>query len=179
MSEVKPSSSSCLKAVVIGIVIFAGMLFLITAMNTGDLLWFWSGFKEIPADIMVHCYGTDVEIVPGQPAFEVVNDAVNRSLSGTKRWDDLSMSDETYDEYQTSSTMMVIELVYDPPVRIHSQYAFFKDVNKLIIPLDGRHAEANAVFARTGGFTNAGSYHVKSTMLIVSALQEQGICSKP
>jgi len=179
MPEAKPSSPSILKAALIGIVIFAGLLFMITAMNTEDLLWFWPVFKEVPVDIIVHCYGTDVEIQPGQPAFEQVNNAVNRSLTGTKRWDDLSMSDVTYQDYQTSPTMMTIELVYDPPVSIHSQYAFFKDVNRLIIPLDGRHATANAVFGRTGGFTNSGSYHVGSTAPIVTALKEQGICSKP
>jgi hypothetical protein len=179
MPEAQPHSSSCLKAMVIGLGIFAVLLFMVTAMNTGDLLWFWPGFKEVPVDIIVHCYGTDVEIAPGQPAFEVVNNAVNRSLTGVKRWDDLSMSDVTYQEYQTSPTMMVIELIYDPPVSIHSQYAFFKDVNRLVIPLDGRHAEANPVFGRTGGFTNSGSYHVKSMAPIVTALQEQGICSKP
>jgi hypothetical protein len=179
MPEAKPHSSSCLKAVLIGMVIFGGMLFLITAMNTGDLLWFWPGFKEVPVDIIVHCYGKNVEITPGQPAFEVVNNAVNRSLTGVKRWDDTSMSDGTYQEYQTSPTMMVIELIYDPPVTIHSQYAFFKDVNRLVIPLDGRHASTNAVFGRTSGFTNSGSYHVNSMAPIVTALQEQGICSKP
>jgi hypothetical protein len=179
MPEAKPHQSSCLKAVLIGAVIFGGLLFMVTAMNTGDLLWFWPVFKEVPVDITVHCYGKDVQVNPGQPAFEVVNGAVNSSLTGVKRWDDLSMSNVTYQEYQTSPTMMVIELSYDPPARIHSQYAFFKNVNKLIIPLDGRHALANPIFGRTGEFTNSGSYHVKSTAPIVTALQEQGICTKP
>ena len=155
------------------------LLFLITAMNTGDLLWFWPIFNQVPVGITVHCYGTDVQVKPGQPAFEVVNNAVNTSLSRAKRWDQLSMSDSSYQEYQTSPAVMVVELSYDPPVRIHSQYAFFKAVNKLIIPLDGRHASVNAVFGRTRGFTNAGSFHIKSTAPIVTALQEQGICTKP
>ena len=179
MPEAKPHSPSLLKAALTGIVIFGVMLFMITAMNTGDLFWFWPVFAEVPVDIVVHCYGTDVQVKSGQPAFEVVNNAVNTSLTGVKRWDNLSMSDTTHQEYQTSPTMMVIELSYDPPVRIHSQYAFFKGVNKLIIPLDGRHALTNPVFGRTGEFTNSGSYHVKSTAPIVSALQEQGICAKP
>src|SRR4030042_2830954 len=179
IAEAKPPSPSLLKAALIGIVIFGVMLFLVTAMNTRDLLWFWPVFEEVPVDIVVHCYGTDVQVIPGQPACEVVNNAINSSLTGVKRWDDLSMSDTTYQDYQTSPTMMVVELSYDLPVRIHSQYAFFKNVNKLIIPLDGRHAFANPVFGRTGGFTNAGSYHVKSTAPIVTALQEQGICAKP
>lgn len=179
MPEATPHSPSAFKAVLIGIVIFGAMLFLVTAMNTRDLLWFWPIFKEVPVIITVHCYGTDVQVKPGQPEFEVVNQAVNSDLTGVKRWDDLSMSDTTYQEYQTSPAMMVVELSYDPPVRIHSQYAFFKNVNKLIIPLDGRHALANPVFGRTGEHTNSGSYHVKSTASIVTALQEQGICAKP
>jgi hypothetical protein len=179
LPEAQPHSPSALKAGLFGLGIFAVMYFLIIAMNTRDLLWFWPVFEEVPVEIVIHCYGADVQIAPGQPAYQLVNNAVNTSLSGSKRWDGLGMSDETYQEYQTSPTMMVIELSYDPPARIHSQYAFFKNVNKLIIPLDGRHALANPVFGRTGENTNSGSYHVKSTAPIMTALQEQGICTKP
>jgi hypothetical protein len=178
MPEAKPSSPSVLKAGISGVVIVGLFLFAVIAMNTGDLLWFWPGFKEVPVGMIVHCYGTDVEVKPGQFAFEQVNNAVNISLTGNKRWDQLSMSDVTYQEYQTSSSMMVIELHYDPPVTIHSQYAFFKGVNWLIIPLDGRHAETNPIFGREGSYTDPGSYHVNSIAAIVTALQEQAICTK-
>jgi len=179
MAEAKPHSPSLLKAGISGVVIFGVVLFAVIAMNTRDILWFWPVFKEIPFEIVVHCYGTDVEVKPGEPAFEAVTNAVNTSLTGSKRWDDVSMSDVTYQEYQTGPTMMVIELSYDPPVTIHSQYAFFKKVNRLIIALDGRHAQTNPVFARTGDYSNPGSYHVESTAPITTTLQEQGICSKP
>jgi len=179
MPEPKPSSPSLLKAGIAGLVIFGLLFFVVTAMNTGDLLWFWPVFEEVPVGILVHCYGTDVEVQPGQPAFEVVTNVVNDSLSGNKRWDDLSMSDVTYQEYQTSPTMMVLEMRYDPPVTIHSMVAFFKDVDRLIIPLDGRHASTKAVFGIERGFTDPGSYHVKSILPIVTTLQEQGICKKP
>jgi hypothetical protein len=178
MPEANPSSPSLLKAGITGVVIFGSILFAVIAMNTGDLLWFWPIFKEVPVGMIVHCYGTDVEINPGQPAFELVNSAVNTSLTGSKRWDQLSMSDVTYQEYQTSPLMMVIELHYDPPVTVHSQYAFFKSVNWLIMPLVGRHAETNPVFGREGDFTDPGSYHVNSIAPIVATLQEQGICTK-
>jgi hypothetical protein len=178
MPEAKPPSPSALKAGISGVVIFGLIIFAVIAMNTGDLLWFWPVFKEVPVGIIVHCYGTDVEVKPGQPAFESVTNAVNTSLTGSKRWDDTSMSDVTYQEYKTSPTMMVIELHYDPPATIHSQYAFMKSVNWLVIPLDGRHAPSNAVFGLEGGFTDPGSYHVKSTAPIVTALQDQGICTK-
>ena len=145
MPEVKPSSPSLLRAVISGVVIFGAILFGVIAMNTGDLLWFWPVFREVPVGMTVNCYGTNIEIQPGTP-FESVNNAVNSALTGVKRWDQLSMSDATYQEYQTSASMMVLQLHYDPPVTIHSQYAFMKSVNWLIIPLDGRHAPTNPVF---------------------------------
>lgn len=178
MTDVRSPSPSLLKAGVTGVVIFGVILFFVVAMNTGDILWFWPVFKEVPVGMIVNCYGKEVEIKPGQPAFEAVNSAVNTSLTGVKRWDQTSMSDVTFQEYKTSADVMVLELNYDPPVTIHSQYAFFKAVNWLIIPLVGRHAPTNAVFGTESGYTDPGSYHVKSTAPIMDALQEQGICSK-
>jgi len=179
MAEVKPSSPSLLKAGVSGVVIFGLIVFAVIAMNTGDLLWFWPVFNAIPDSIIVNCYGTEVAVKPGQPAFEAVTNAVNSSLTGNKRWDNLSLSDATYQEYQTSSAVMVLKLHYDPPATIHSQYAFFKSESWLIFPLDGRHASANTVFGLEGKFISPGSYHVQSTASIVTALQEQDICTKP
>lgn len=179
MPEAKPHSPSLLRAGISSMVIIGFLLFGVVAMNTRDLLWFVPTFKEIPVEIIVHCYGNDVEVMPGEPAFEAVNNAVNTSLTGSKRWDETSMSDTTYEEFKTSPKVMVLELHYDPPVTIHSQYAYFKEVNWLVIPLDGRSAGTRAIYGRTGGYTNPGSYHVESTAPIVAALQEQGICSKP
>ncbi len=177
MAEPRSSSPSLLKAVIAGVVIFGAILFFVVAMNTGDLLWFWPIFKEVPIGMTVNCYGKTVQIEPGQPAFEAVNNAVNSSLTGVKRWDQTSMSDVTYEEYKTSSQVVVLMLHYDPPVTVHSQYAFFKAVNWLIIPLVGRHAPTDAVFGIEGGYTDPGSYHVNSTAPIADALQAQGVCT--
>jgi len=178
MDQVKSSSPSLLKAGLSAVVIFGVILFAVISMNTGDILWFWPVFNQVPVAITMNCYGTEVDIKPGQPAFQAVTDAVNSSLTGSKRWDDLSLSDPTYQEYQTSKDVMVLKLQYDPPATIHSTYAFFKSVNLLIFPLDGRHASANTVFGMENGFISPGSYHVKSTAPIISALQEQNICTK-
>jgi hypothetical protein len=178
MPEAKPNSPSSLKAILTGLVIFGLIAFIVIALNSQDLLWFWPTFKEVPVGIVVHCYGTDVEVKPGQSAFEAVTNAVNTSLSGSKRWDDLSISEATYKEYKTGQNSMVIELHYDPPAVIHSPDAFFKGVRWMIIPLDGRHAAGNSVFGYEGKFFDPGSYHVNSTAPIATALQEQGICTK-
>ena len=159
--------------------IFFFIVFAIISMNTGDILWFWPVFNENPQQVIVHCYGEDVTVESWASAYGPVNLAVNESLSGTKRWDSLSMSDATYSDYQINATMMVLELVYDPPARIHSFYKFFKNLDRLIIPLDGRHASSNSVFGRLREQTLAGSLHVETTELIVTALEDQGLCRKP
>lgn len=128
--------------------------------------------------MLVHCYGHDVVINPGDSSYQVVNEAVNSTLSGSKRWDQLSLSDVTYAEYQTSPNMMVMELSYDPPARIHSFYMFFKNVDTMIIPLDGRHASINTVFGRLRGYNEAGSLHVATSQPILDALEREDICRK-
>jgi hypothetical protein len=170
------TTPSLLQVAVIAIVGVALLAFLVISFNTGDLLWFLPTFNGLPANMVVHCYGQDVVIEAGNPSYQAVNEAVNSSLSGSKRWDSLSMSDITYEEYQTSPSVMVIELRYDPPTRIHSIYKFYKNVDTIVIPLDGRHASTNAVFGHLRGYMIAGSLHVDSMEPIVNALAEEGIC---
>lgn len=170
------TTPSLLQLAIIAIVGVALLAFLVISMNTGDLLWFLPTFSGVPANMVVHCYEQDVEIGAGDPSYQAVNEAVNSSLSGSKRWDSLSMSDITYDEYQTSPNVMVIELRYDPPARIHSSYKFYKNVDTIVIPLDGRHASTNAVFGRLRGNMIAGSLHVDSMESIMNALAAEGIC---
>ena len=178
MPAAKPNSPSLVKALISGVVIFGLIVYLVIALNTGDILWFWPVFSATPVGIMVNCYGTSVEVQPGTAAFEAVNNVVNSSLSGVKRWDQTSMSDVTYQEYETSTSVMVLKLHYDPAVMVHSQYAFMKSVNWLVIPLVGRHAETNPVFGIEGIYIDPGSYHIKSTVPITTVLQEQGICTE-
>lgn len=173
------SSPSLLQIVFIAALIILVIVFLIIAMNTGDLLWFWPVFEEQPQRITVHCYGDDVVVESWSSAYAPLNFEVNQSLSGSKRWDPLSMSDVTYEEYQNNSTMMVLEMTYDPPVRIHSFYKFYKRLDSIIIPLEGRHAAYNSVFGRFRGNTLAGSLHVETIDNLVAALGEQGLCQKP
>lgn len=178
MPEQKPATPKFTEMAVVTLLLIAAFAFFAIALNTGDVLWFWPTFNELPRQMIVHCYGDDTEVKPSNE-FEVVNAAVNQALSGSKRWDQLTMSEETYQEYQDTSTMMILELVYDPTVRIHSFYSFYKNVNQLIIPLDGRHASGNTIFGRRGDFILSGSFHVQSIAPILEAVQETGICQKP
>ena len=179
MAEPEQHSPSLLQVIGITLPIILVMVFLVISLNTGDFLWFYPVFDEIPIGMLVHCYGNDVEINPGDPAFAPVSTAVNQVISGAKRWDELTLSDETYQEYQTNSQMVILELFYDPSVRIHSSYKFMKSIDAIVIPLVGRHAQYNTLFGRMREYTAAGSFHFKSMTPIEEAVQAQGICPLP
>ncbi len=165
--------------IVITVPLIAVMFVLIIAFNTGDMLWFYPVFDEIPVGITLRCNGETTEIRPGDPAFAAVNNAVNEVISSTKRWDDLSLSDVTWEEYQTSDEVVVLILAYDPPVRIHSSYKFMKRIDTIVIPLVGRHAQDNTLFGRMGDYIAAGSFHFKTMAPIEEAVQAQGLCPLP
>lgn len=169
----QPSLSNLFGTVIIFMVITA---YGFVSLNTEDALWFWPKFEETPQEIVVFCYGSEKVIEPGTVEFTELADLANASISGTKNWDSLSMSDETYTYYQTNSAMMVLELRYPSPVRIHSTYKYFSNVGALVIPLDGRHSKTHAVFGRTGEKFTAGSLHIKNISDMRDFLNNKGIC---
>jgi len=149
----------------------------VISLNTRDLLWFWPKFENQPARILVHCYGEDVEITSASQFLDPMAQILNRTLSGEKRWDPLSLSEITFDEYRTSSRMLTVEVYYPDPVRIHTQTAFFSNVDILVIPLDARHSASNTLFGRTqAGDQAAGSLHVESLDDLRGYLYTHGIC---
>lgn len=150
--------------------------YVIVSLTTGDWLWFNPAFAETPRAIFVHCYGKTIEIEPGSYHFGAVTKIVNKALSGRKRWDSLSLSTATYQDYQTHPKMAALELFYQEPVRIHTSYKFFSGVDNLVIPLDGRHAETYAVFGLNRGVPTAGSLHIETTKPIQEYLRNQKIC---
>jgi hypothetical protein len=150
------------------------------ALNTGDWLWFYPRFNNRPSQIVLHCYGEDLVVDPFTQGFSDITRLVNDSLSGTKRWDPLSLSEATYQDYQTHPGMMTLELHYPQAVRIHSSTIYFSNVDTLIIPLDGRHASLGAIFGRTkAGDPAAGSLIVENTPQIARHLDAAGLCEAP
>jgi hypothetical protein len=161
------------------VLLLAPLIYLIIALNTGDLLWASPVFNAEPEAIVVHCFGEDVPLEPGTEDFVAVTGLVNEGLSGRKRWDSLSLSEETYQDYQSHPQMMVVELSYSSALRIHSPYKYFSRVDSIIIPLAGRHAQTKAVFGRWGDEPAAGSFHLETTAPLVEYLASQGLCEQP
>lgn len=161
------------------VLVLVPLIYGIIALNTGDWLWISPVFDYQPSAITVYCFGEKVAIAAGSDHFSELAAIINQTLSGRKRWDSLTMSDETYREYQTDPDMMVVELAYPAPIRVHSRYKYFSNVDKIIIPLIGRHAQTNAIFGRRFDFPAAGSFHVGTTAPIKEYLIENALCTPP
>lgn len=157
-------------------IILVPLIYFIIALNTGDLLWVSPVFNNQPQTITVNCFGEPVFLESNSTEFEEMVELVNNSLTGRKRWDSLSLSDATYQDYQSHPEMMVVELTYPEPIRVHSRYKFFSSVDRIIIPLVGRHAQTNAVFGRLAQYPAAGSFHVDDLSTIKEYLAENNLC---
>ena len=146
------------------------------SFSTGDLLWFYWDFNETPESITLNCYG-EVQVLNAEDAeFAQLNNTFNEIFSGEKNWDSLSMSPDTWQEYQTGDLGITLIMQYPEPMRIHSMYKYFSHVEKLIIPVDGRHANKYAVFGITGDNPSAGSLHVSTVEPLKANLAQQGLC---
>lgn len=155
------------------------LIYGIIALNTGDLLWASPVFNFQPQTMVIHCFGENVYLESGSADFEQMTELVNQSMTGRKRWDSLSLSDATYEDYQSHPQMMVVELTYSNPIRVHSRYKFFSNVDRIIIPLVGRHAQSNAVFGRRFDFPIPGSFRVDAMKPIKDYLAENDLCVEP
>jgi hypothetical protein len=161
------------------VLFLAPLIYGIIALNTGDLLWVSPVYNYQPQTITIYCFGGDVYLESGSADFEQMTELVNQSMTGRKRWDSLSLSDATYEDYQSHPQMMVVELTYSNPIRVHSRYKFFSNVDRIIIPLVGRHAQSNAVFGRRLNFQIPGSFRVDDMKPVKDYLAENDLCVEP
>jgi hypothetical protein len=138
----------------------------------------------------VYCYGTPVEIQRGTAQFNQLATIFNESFSGYKNWDSLTMSLGSWEDYKTENAFATLVISYDQPVRVHSFYKYFSGINKLVMPLDGRHASTNPIFGvsiqRTtspdGVITltevpGSGSFHIESKEPVIQYLNAENLCA--
>jgi hypothetical protein len=175
----QPASPSLLKLVGTALLVLVPLIYGIIALNTGDVLWISPVFDAQPVAIFIHCFGTDVPLEVDSPSFVELTALVNQSLTGRKRWDDLSLSAITIQDYRSHPKMMTLELLYAAPFRVHSPYKFFSHIDTIIIPLVGRHAQTNAVFGLAQTTPAAGSFHIESTAPLVEYITSHGLCREP
>lgn len=149
----------------------------IISLSTEDPIWFVQSFEEQADEVIVYCMGREVSFRSDSPHLEQLNALFNEALSGSKNWDSLTMSHETYAYYQTSQAVIALEFRYSPPVRVHSIYKYFSGLDAMVVPLVGRHAKLNAVFGRIGEENTSGALHVGSTAGLLAYIASSGLCA--
>ena len=164
----------------LGTIVFAILFFMYfsIAIYTKDMLWAYPVFEAKPVLAIIRCYGEAVTLQQDSNHLLVIANMVNEQISGDKRWDELNLTDQTHQDYQTSENMMILELFYDEPQRVHSYSPFFSGFDSTIIPLDGRFADTNIIFSLISGRPSGGSFHVETFEPLKSYIENNSLCTK-
>jgi hypothetical protein len=170
------SSPSVLNLVLIVIVIIAVADYVFISLDTDDWIWSMNRFAETPNRVIVHCYGKSINLDWGSNHLSTLAEIMNEIMSGQKRYDPLSMSLETYQDYQHSSGMMTIEFFYPAALRVNSGIQTYSSVDNIVVLLEGWHAQTNAILGQNQGVPMARSLHVDSTGRLKEYLRNENIC---
>jgi len=168
-----PSILSFLIMLVLVVGAFAYLSF--TAYSR-DALWFWPYFDETPDSIVVRCYEEKVAVPHDSQEFTELTRLVNAQLSGDKQWQEMTLSDESFEAYLADPSMAVLEMMYSAPVDVHTGTAMFLSIDTLLTPLAGRFANENFFFGARQERHTGGLVHVKDTQPIKDYINQSGLC---
>jgi hypothetical protein len=161
------------------VLVIGGFLYLMVAAYSRDLSWFWPKFSSMPSQVLIRCYGSELNLQGNSPEVEAIARLVNGQISGDKRFDPLNLTAPTYAYYQSDPDVVTLELVYAEPIRIHLPNMYFTNITSLLIPLDGRYADSSIVFGLINDIPAGGSLHVTTNQPIRDYLADTGLCSEP
>ncbi|HEX9115605.1 MAG TPA: hypothetical protein VGA61_06020 [Anaerolineae bacterium] len=167
--RVQTNVRQMLLIVVVGLVI---VYYGTNALSAQDWIWFWRGFSEQPARIVLYREGRQTEWLPGRPGFaEVATGVVTALDQGTVRGSAMGLSEgsleDAYKQYTT------LEVFFDHPVKLHA-FVNTGHPTQMLIPLSGRHAETQVVFLGKDGKYMSNGPLLKTLEPIRTALQALG-----
>ena len=150
MNENKQGSS-----VLQPLLIFVGaillIVYLVGALNSGNWLWLLPIQPDYePARILIRDNGQTTEYRPGVDGFIELAAALDLAFSDFSNLDliPIGLSDETLQDYNESS--LVMEIFYPQDIRFNT-IVRMRNVNQLLIPIEGRHAGNRYVFLGADG----------------------------
>lgn len=151
------------------VVVLAVWLFY--TFSTGNLLWFQSPERSYePGRIVIHYYGTTVELEPGTEAFRAVERALNDSLASFRGRIPIGLSEDTLSDYRQEEYVLEVFFAYD----IGPVIGLGVPVNHILIPIDGRHSGNGYVFVGNDGEWLASALIMEDPQLVVTALTNLG-----
>ena len=161
--------------VIILVVILLLIYWAINAANTNNMLWFLPIQPTLqPTRIVVRNYGQTVELFPGSPGFSELSQALNDTFAhGFDNTDlvSIGLSDETLRRYMEEE--LVIESYFGAPISFNTQVRM-TNVNQLLIPLDGTHADQRYLFFGSKGEWRVGAMVLSDDSPLRTAMQILG-----
>lgn len=173
MAESKPGGSVLQLFLMVGL-IAVGIFYVVGWLNTGNPLWMLPVQPEYePQRILIRVDGEETALQKGMPGFIELTDAFNIAFSDFTNADliPLGLSDETLEEYQHSGT--VIEIFYNQDIRFNTPVRM-RNINHLLIPIEGRNANDRYVFMGANDKWLAGAMVMTSDATIFQALRDLG-----
>jgi hypothetical protein len=133
------------------IAVLVAIVWVIVAAKTQDPLWPLGGsyIAAPPSRIAIHEQGEMQTILPGDPEYDRLSDAILASVGelDSTRPIDVGLSEEILNGLLTQST--VIEVFFPEPIRYHTAVRIIPP-DKLLIPLKGRYAGRAYMFLGNG-----------------------------
>lgn len=151
-----------------------GIFYAIGWLNTGNALWMLPMQPEYePQRIIIRDAGQETVLQKGQAGFNELSDALNTSFSDFTNADlvPIGLSEVALNEYNDEA--FVLEVYYPQKIRFNLP-ARMKNVNQLLIPIEGRNAKERYVFMGYNGKWLAGALAMASDEALKQTLRDLG-----
>ncbi len=166
--------SSILQPFLMMIGIFALIVYMVGALNSGNWLWVLPIQPKFePSRIVVRVNGRTNEYRPGIDGFDELKAAFDTSFADFSNLDlvPMGLSEETLQEYNESA--VVVEVYYPQDIRFNTVVRM-RNVNQLLIPIEGRHAGNRYMFLGSDGRWLTGALVMSDDQPIYDELRELG-----
>lgn len=179
MKENHPRNIKIIEPFLILLFIGVAIFYMINVFNTGNWLWFRGGTSELapPTRIIIIDHGSEIVLQPGAEGYNKMAEAAVASLQKFNNTDlvAVGLSEQTLADYANDS--LIIELHFDKPI-IFNTLARTGEPKRLLIPIDGRHADGALVFRGDQQAWWFGALRMADPLPLYSALQEMGYTAK-
>ena len=155
---------------VIGFMVVA--YYAVTAISAQDAVWFLNGFDDRPVRVIVYQAGRQTGLLPGDPGFAELAQAVQASLAeGVARPSGIGLSSGSLED--AYKLYVSLEVFFGRPVKLHAAYNTGHPTQMLFL-ITGRHSDLNVVFLGVEGAYMSSGPVLKTTEPIRKALQAAG-----
>lgn len=136
---------SFLSALVVLVVVVGLLVWWVSSLANGDLLWFLRSFRAQADWIVVYWDGVDYMLFPDDPGYDAVMDAFADAVAHWAGYEgSVGLSDESLARYRAEERLL--ELHYNEPAQVHTRHLYPRAKN-FFVPLSGSHADFRRVFA--------------------------------